>query len=123
MHLYVLSSDNTQIKQNQIRVKVCDTFISRLRGYMFFSMIRKDEGLLFINKHDNQLDSAIHMLFMWFNLAVIWLSKERRVVDKVIAKKWHLIYFPKAPASYILEIHPSNYNDFSIGELVEFRYA
>jgi len=56
------------------------------------------------------------MLFMATDLTVLWLDKEMVIVDKVLAKKWTPYYSPKKPAQYVIELHPSKFTDFSIGE-------
>ena len=44
-----------------------------------------------------------------------------RVVDKVFARSWRPAYFSKQPARYVLEIHPERWEDFEIGDGVEFK--
>ena len=43
-----------------------------------------------------------------------------KVVDKIIAKSWRPAYFSKVAAKYVLEVHPSRWEDFQIGDLVRF---
>ncbi len=102
------------------RVAWCDSFLCRLRGLMFRPRLEPDEGLLLVEKRDSRLDASIHMLFVPFPLTVIWINSDKRVVDKVLAQPWRLAYFPDKPARYILEIHPSRWEEYHIGERVEF---
>ena len=101
-------------------VGYCDSFLCRLRGLMFRSHLRLDEGLLLVEKQDSRLDTSIHMFFVPFDIAVFWINSEKIVVDKVVAKSWHPAYFPKANAKYTLEIHPDRIGDYEIGDKVEF---
>ena len=105
------------------RIKYCDTFLTQLRGFTFHPHLTLDEGLLLVGMRDSRLDSSIHMLFVSFDLAVFWINSEMKVVDKVIAKSWRLAYFSKQPARYVLEIHPDRFNDYEIGDTVQFRDA
>jgi len=105
------------------RIKFCDSFLCRLRGLMFRSFLAPDEGLLLVIGRDSRLDSSIHMLFVPFDLAVFWINAEMIVVDKVIAKSWRPAYFPAKAARYTLEIHPDRYNDYEVGDQVEFKNA
>jgi len=105
------------------RVGYCDTFLCKLRGLMFRSRLSLDEGLLLVEKRDSRLDTSIHMLFVPFDLAVIWINSDMTVVDKVIAKSWKPAYFPKADAKFTLEIHPDRWADYEIGDKVEFKHA
>lgn len=106
-----------------LRIKYCDTFFTQLRGLTFRSRLPLDEGLLLVGKRDSRLDSSIHMLFVPFDLSVIWIDSAMQVVDKVLAKAWRPAYFPRHPAQYALEIHPGRWEDFEIGDGVEFKNA
>ena len=101
----------------------CDSFMCRLRGLMFRSSLPQAEGLLLVEARDSRVDTSIHMLFVYMDLAVIWLNSELTVVDTVLARSWRPAYAPRKPAKYILEIHPDRLNEFSVGERVEFRNA
>jgi uncharacterized membrane protein (UPF0127 family) len=106
-----------------LRVRYCDTFLTQLRGLTFRSRLPHEEGLLLAGKRDSRLDSSIHMLFVSFDLSVIWINSAMQVVDKVLAKSWRPAYFSKVPAKYVLEIHPGRWRDFEIGDKVEFKDA
>jgi len=90
---------------------------------MFRSYLAKDEGLLLVGERDSRLDSAIHMLFVPFDLSVVWISSSLEVVDKLIARRWRPAYIPKKAARYILEIHPDQFGDYQIGDRIEFRHV
>lgn len=109
--------------QSPSRVKYCDSFTCRLRGLMFRSQLGVDEGLLLVTDRDARLDSSIHMLFVPFDLAIFWINSQMEVVDKQIARSWRPAYFPARPARYILEIHTSRFNDYEIGQKVNFQNA
>jgi uncharacterized membrane protein (UPF0127 family) len=109
--------------EGALRIKYCDTFFTQLRGLTFRSRLSRDEGLLLVGKRDSRLDSSIHMLFVSFDLSVIWINSAMQVVDKVLAKSWRPSYFSKQPAKYTLEIHPERWEDFKIGDRLEFKDA
>jgi uncharacterized membrane protein (UPF0127 family) len=111
----------TKAINQPVRVGYCDSFLCRLRGLMFRASLEVDEGLLLVEKRDSRLDTSIHMFFVPFDLAVFWINAEMTVVDKVIAKSWRPAYFPKTEARYTLEIHPSRWGNFEIGDKVEFK--
>jgi uncharacterized membrane protein (UPF0127 family) len=105
------------------RIKYCDTFLTQLRGLTFRARLALDEGLLLVGKRDSRLDSSIHMLFVAFDLTVIWINADMQVVDKIIAKSWRPAYFSRQPAKHVLEIHPERWGDYEIGDTVQFRDA
>ncbi len=117
IHVYNL----THALSAPAQVGFCDSFLCRLRGLMFRSSLGRDEGLLLVEGRDSRLDSSIHMFFVPFDLAVFWIDSSLTVVDKVIARSWKPAYLSKAPARYILEIHPDRWEDYQIGDKVEFK--
>lgn len=90
---------------------------------MFRSSLAQGEGLLLVESQDSRLDTSIHMLFVFMDLAVIWINSESIVVDSILAHAWHPFYAPHQPARYILEIHPHRLGEFKIGDQVEFKNA
>lgn len=60
------------------------------------------------------------MMFVWIDLAVVWINHERCVVDVRLARRWHLFYLPQQPAQFILEISGDRIGDFNVGDQVEF---
>jgi uncharacterized membrane protein (UPF0127 family) len=119
--VYILNQD--RVIDPAPRVDYCDTFLSQLRGLTFRTRLSRDEGLILVGRRDSRLDSSIHMLFVNFDLAVIWINSEMKVVDKVLAKTWRPAYFSKRPAKYVLEIHPDRWDDFHVGDTVQFNHA
>jgi uncharacterized membrane protein (UPF0127 family) len=109
--------------EGALQIKYCDTFFTQLRGLTFRSRLPRDEGLLLVGMRDSRLDSSIHMLFVPFDLSVIWINSKMQVVDKVLAKSWRPAYFSKQPARYVLEIHHERWKDFEVGDGVEFKDA
>ena len=83
---------------------------------MFRRSLAPEEGLLLVQKRENRTESTIHMLFMFIDLAVVWLNAAHQVVDVKYAKKWRLMYAPQAPAKYVLELPPNRIDEFKIGD-------
>jgi uncharacterized membrane protein (UPF0127 family) len=103
------------------RVRWCDTFTSKLRGFTFRRHLSADDGLVLVEKSDSRITSAIHMLFVFFDLGVVWVNDAGEVVDTVVAKPWRLSYTPKAPARYIIEFHPSLLPQVKTGDHIRFQ--
>jgi len=102
-------------------IKYCDTFLTQLRGFTFRARLSPDEGLVLVGTRDSRIDSSIHMLFVSFDLAVIWINSDMQVVDKVIARPWRPAYASKQPAKYVLEIHPGRWGDYEVDDTVQFK--
>ena len=87
---------------------------------MFRRSLAPNEGLLLVQKRENRSESAIHMLFMFIDLAVVWLNASKQVVDVKFARRWRLFYSAQSPAKYVLEL-PTEYLDaFKVGDQLQF---
>lgn len=115
-HVFITSLNHSDSRI--IRALWCDDFLSRMRGLMLQHSLPVGEGILLIQKRDSVIDTSIHMLFMWMDLAVVWINSSFRVVDTRLARRWRLAYFSRAPARYVLEMSPENLDYFKIGDQV-----
>ena len=106
-----------------LRIKFCDTFLTQLRGFTLRPDLTPGDGLVLVGKRDSRVDSSIHMFFVYFDLAVVWINTDMQVVDKVLAKSWKAAYFSKQPARYVLEVHPQRWEEFQIGDRLVFKDA
>lgn len=117
---YTLIQNSTRPLQKPIRVKYCRDFLSRFRGLMLRAGIDPQEGILLVENRDSRMDTAIHMLFMRFDIAAIWINSEMLVVDVRLARKWQPVITPAQPARFVLEAHPQQVTSFAVGDRVEF---
>jgi uncharacterized membrane protein (UPF0127 family) len=113
--------NQTQPRLEPIIAKFCQSFFYQLRGLMFTTSLPENNGLLLVQGSESRINASIHMMFMWIDLAVIWIDGEYTVVDKVLARRWKLAYIPKKAAKYVLETGVSTLSDFSIGDKVRFE--
>ncbi len=98
------------------RVHWCSSFLRRLRGLTFRRTLPADEGLLLDEKVESVVATDIHMLFVFFPIAAIWLDHEFRVVDKTLARPFRLYYASRRPARYVLEGVPALLERVEIGD-------
>ena len=120
---YISIENKNRGMDGSVRIKYCDTFLKQLRGFTFHPPLSRDEGLVLVGTRDSRLDSSIHMFFVSFDLCVVWINSQMQVVDKVLAKSWRPAYFSKQPAKYVLEVHPDHWDEFQIGDTVQFTNA
>ena len=106
-----------------MRVKYCESFGCRLRGFTFRREMSEEEGLLLVQSRESRMDTSIHMLAVFFDLTVLWIDDSLTIVDKKLAKKWALAYVPRKPARYVLEIHPAQWDAYEIGDTLRFEDA
>lgn len=112
--------NSTRPLTSPIQAKYCKSFLCQLRGLMFRQHLASDEGLLLVQRRESRSESAIHMLFMFIDLAVIWLSASHQVVDVKHARRWHFMYSSQTPAKYVLELPAERLDEFRIGDQLTF---
>ena len=101
-------------------VRRCASFLCRLRGLTFRRALGKDEGLLLVGHRASRADTAIHMFFVFFPIAAIWLDGDGRVVDAQLARPFRPLYVPRAPAIDVLEGPPALLDSVQIGDQLRF---
>jgi uncharacterized membrane protein (UPF0127 family) len=101
-------------------VQRADTFFSRLRGLMFRRHLGADEGLFLVGRNESRAEATIHMFFVFFSIGVVWLDRENRVVDLVVARPFRPYYAPSGPAIGILECHPDCLGQVAVGDKLRF---
>jgi uncharacterized membrane protein (UPF0127 family) len=56
------------------------------------------------------------MLFVWMDLAVVWINSYNEVVDVKLARPWRPAYLPGKPARFVLELAAGHLQDFQVGD-------
>lgn len=100
------------------QVVLCDTFGRKLKGLMFKRALPADCAYVFVYGRESVADSSIHMFFVPFAISVIWLDRERRVVDMALACPWRPYYAPKRPAQYFVEGAPELLDRVKVGDIL-----
>ena len=98
------------------KARVCRAFWEKALGFMFRRSLKPDEVLIFVNGKESRWNSGIHMLFVFTPIAVVWLSKDKKVVDKTLALPFRPWYFPSRPAQYFLEGPSSLLEKVEVGD-------
>jgi hypothetical protein len=62
------------------------------------------------------VNAAIHMFFVFFPIAAIWLDRNGRVVDTTLARPFRPAYVPSSPAQDVLEGPPTLLERVRIGD-------
>jgi uncharacterized membrane protein (UPF0127 family) len=96
----------------------CESFLCKVRGLSWRKKISKGEGIVLVYQKEGIASSAIHMLGMNFDLAIIWLNKEFVVVDVQLARRWRSFLKAREAAQFVIECQPSRINEFSIGDQI-----
>jgi hypothetical protein len=103
------------------RVTWCDSFGAKLRGLMFRRAIDPDEGLVLAETRSSIAATSIHMFFVPFDIAAVWLDEDFKVVHQVLAKAWRPYYASPQAARYVLEGPPALLDRIAIGDTLRFE--
>ncbi|MCK4315688.1 MAG: DUF192 domain-containing protein [Anaerolineae bacterium] len=120
MAMWLAAWNETQGERLLGRVSRCASFLCRLRGLTFRRHLGDDEGLLLVGRRESRADAAIHMFFVFFPIAAVWLDGGGRVVDVRMARPFRPLYVPSAPARDVLEGPPGLLERVRIGDQLRF---
>ena len=101
-------------------VRVAASHFSKLRGLMFESKANFNYALVFPFGEETRIKASIHMLFVFFPIAAVYLDGKKRVVDIAVLKPFALNYTPKEKAKYLIELPATKAQQVSVGDWLEF---
>jgi uncharacterized protein len=81
-------------------VRICSSSWSKAKGLMFKTKVEKP--LIF--PFDNERKRALHMLFVFCPIDVLFLWKDKKVVDMKEDFRPFTFYTPKKPCQYVVEL-------------------
>ncbi len=94
-------TNNSVLSKNK---KVCQNIFCKARGLMFTRQ-KKDFGLIFIFPEEDRVNTTATMFFMFYQIDILWLDKNKRIVDlKKNAKPFTISIIPKKKAMYVIEL-------------------
>lgn len=83
------------------KIYVCDSLFSKATGLMFRKKL-EDSAMLFLFKEDRIV--GLHMLFVFQSIDVLWLDKNKKIVELKENFKPFTTYIPKNVARYVVEL-------------------
>ncbi|MDD5163778.1 MAG: DUF192 domain-containing protein [Candidatus ainarchaeum sp.] len=104
------------------KVRIADSSWKRLRGLMFENQALFDYALVFDLPRESVLNATIHMLFVFFPIDVVFLDKNRKVVDIIKSlQPFTPSCSPKKPAKFLIELPAGKANGISEGNELEWN--
>lgn len=91
-----------QIGKMKFETEIMDTVFKKIRGLMFRKSF--DHALIFPMNEESVRKSSIHSLFVFFTFDVLFLDKNKKIVDMRSVKPFRLNVSPAKPAKYIIEL-------------------
>jgi uncharacterized membrane protein (UPF0127 family) len=98
----------------------CKSRLCRLLGLQFRRRLNQGEALLLVMSKDSVAQSSIHMFFVFFSIAAVWINSKGEVTSTQLAKPWRPFYASPEPAQYVLETSPSFLKKIKVGDEVDF---
>lgn len=115
--------NKTKNKQIMPKVKIADTHWKKTKGLMFEDKNKFDYALVFDLGKESQISATIHMMFVFFPIDVVYLNKEKRVVDIVKGlKPFTPSYTPKARSCYFIELPEGKASGIGINDSLEWQH-
>jgi len=98
----------------------CSSRLCRLRGLQFRRNLKSGEALILVKDKDSIANTSIHMFFVFFPIAAIWINSKGKVTSAQLAKPWRPYYASPVPATYVLETSPDFLDKVAIGDNLDF---
>jgi uncharacterized protein len=98
----------------------CSTRATRLRGLQYRRRLEPGEALILVKHKDSIFNSSIHMLWVFFPIAAVWINSQGRVTSAQLARPWRPYYASPEPARYVLEAAPDLLTRLKAGDEVDF---
>ncbi|MBW2982262.1 DUF192 domain-containing protein [Candidatus Woesearchaeota archaeon] len=94
--------------------QICKTHWSMFRGLMF----SKKKNLIFVL--DQERIIGLHMIFVFFPIDVLFLDKNKRIIEIKKNLKPFSFYISKNKAKYVAEIAKNKRKNYRLGEKIDF---
>jgi len=114
--MQIRNTSRNCILENKIRL--CDTTISKFIGLMFSK--KSDRVLIFKFSHEKIV--PLHMIFVFYPIDVLFLNKEKVVVELKENFGPFTFYTPKKKAMYVVEMPKNSTKKLKVkvGDKTEF---
>jgi uncharacterized membrane protein (UPF0127 family) len=99
------------------KVKLANDYLTKLRGLMFENKEKFNYALVFDLRGEHKLSASIHMLFVFFPIDVLYLDRNKKVVQVVRnLKPFTPLFVPEKHSAYIVEIPTGKSKGIGVGD-------
>jgi uncharacterized membrane protein (UPF0127 family) len=114
----ILKRDSDEILIESARW--CGSWLCRLRGLQFRRGLAPGEAVVLAWKKESIAKTSIHMFFVFFPIAAVWINSKGRVTSAQLAKPWRPYYASPEPACYVIETAPDFLEKVRVGDELDF---
>jgi uncharacterized protein len=98
----------------------CASWWCRLVGLQFRRSLHSGEAIVLVGNKDSVANSSIHMFFVFFPIAAVWINAAGRVTSAQLAMPWRPFYASPDPARFVLETTPDFLSHIQVGDYIDF---
>lgn len=103
------------------QTKYYTNLFSKTKGLRFSKPLKEKQALVLVAENESIRETMIDMLFVFFPIDVLWLNKNKRVVDiRRNVKPFTFLIVPKRPAKYVIELKAGMTNNINLGDSLKF---
>ncbi len=107
-----------KLKGTTYQLEIADNLAKRRQGLMYRNRLSENEGMIFVYPQSG--DYRIWMKNTLIPLTVMWLDENAIIIDIKLLHPCRTmncpIYRSGRPSRYIIELHPSAANHFTLGD-------
>jgi uncharacterized protein len=92
----------------------------RTKGLMFEDKKNFNYALIFDFPVESKIGTSLHMIFVFFPIDVLFLDKNKVVVDKATLTPFMPNYTPKKAAKYVIEMPENKIASVKLGQKVDW---
>lgn len=114
----MIKNINKDIVIKKDSIYYCNSYISKIIGLMF--SINKNKALIFNFKKETH--TSLHMFFVFFSIDVLFLNKDKKIIEIKENFKPFSFYYPKNKFHYVIEL-PKNIikeTNTEMGDVISF---
>jgi len=114
--------NRTTKKVVMARARLAETHWQKLKGLMFEDLRNFDYALVFKLPKESVANATIHMLFVFFPIDVVYLDRNKKVVDLAReVQPFSLGYSPKKPSKFFVELPAGKSSGIKVGHELEWK--
>jgi uncharacterized membrane protein (UPF0127 family) len=102
------------------KVRFASNTWERTKGLMFENEKNFNYALVFSFPVESRIATSLHMLFVFFPIDVLFLNKNKVIVDKATLTPFMPNYTPRKAAKYVIEMPMGKAKGFKIGQKVSW---
>lgn len=101
----------------------CSGLWCRMKGLQLRRRLKPGEAIILVHPDEGVFLSSIHMFFVFFSIAAVWIDGMGRVTNAQVARPWRPYYRSPTPAQYVLETTPDFLAQIAVGDELNFVAA